>query len=105
MVLSSVLQCMQYTGGLINSYQLVLGKLLHRLISLTVRRLYELINGIILKCLVSLCSCLGIFIFATPFRHVNYTLNRTEVAGMINIHAFVPHLLEKTCSGLRKYTA
>lgn len=82
-----------------------LGKLLHWLISLTVKRLYELINGIILKCLFSLCSCLNAFMFATHFRHVNYTLTQIEVAGMINIHAFLPHLLEKTCSGLQKYAA
>lgn len=28
-----------------------------------------------------------------------------EVAGLINIQAFVPHLLEKTCSCPRKYAA
>lgn len=36
---------------------------------------------------------------------MNYTLNQIELAGMTNVHAFVPHLLEKTRSGLRKYAA
>lgn len=40
-------------------------------------------------------AAVEILLYSLPTSDVNYILNLMEVAGLINIQAFVPHLLEK----------